>query len=130
MAPETATIDFNTAFLTTGSDSVPTFDSLFLASATSYDASEVLHAATKHVDDEDEDEDEDAEDEFDEDEDDEAFEDEDEDEDEDFDDEDDDEFDEDEDGEVDEDDEAVVARGEVVELSPEELAAGVEDEEQ
>ena len=85
----------------------------------------------------DEDEDEDAEDEFDEDEDDEAFDDDDDDDDEDededdedFDDEDDDEFDEDEDGEVDDDDESVVAHGEVVELSPEELAAGVEDEEQ
>ena len=79
------------------------------------------------------DEDEDAEDEFveddDEDEDDEDFDDEDEDEDfDDEEDEEDDEFDEDE--EVDEDDESVVARGEVVELSPEELAAGVEDEEQ
>jgi tetratricopeptide (TPR) repeat protein len=76
--------------------------------------------------------DEDAEDEFvdddeDEDEDDEDFDGEDED----FDDEDDeDEFEDGEDEDVDEDDESVVARGEVVELSPEELAAGVEDEEQ
>ena len=114
MAPETATIDFNTAFLTTGSDSVPTFDSLFLASATSYDASEVLHAATKHVDDEDEDEDDEYEDDEDADEDeedeDEYEDDEDEEEDEDDDDEyEDDDEDEDED-EEDDDDAKIIGR--------------------
>jgi tetratricopeptide (TPR) repeat protein len=79
----------------------------------------------------------DAETELDDEEDDDEFEDDEDEDDEDFDDEEDDEdFDDDDDDEledddeIDEDDESVVARGEVVELDPAEIAAGVEDEEQ
>jgi hypothetical protein len=99
MAPETPTIDFSTAFLPLGPDSIAHFDSS-LDAPRDFNLREALSAAPKPLDDEDDlEEEEDEEDDEDEDE-----EEDDEEEDEDYDDEEDDEED-DEDGDEDDEEE-------------------------